>query len=99
MSHSAPQRRSARTAALSATLAAAAIALTACGADAAPSGPTSAPAPAADGAESPSGEARAASSVYEGDRVDPTRTTEVLSLIHISEPTRHFKRSRMPSSA
>ena len=23
----------------------------------------------------------------------------VLSLIHISEPTRHFKRSRMPSSA
>ena len=24
---------------------------------------------------------------------------EVLSLIHISEPTRHFKRSRMPSSA
>ncbi|MCV7462731.1 PQQ-binding-like beta-propeller repeat protein [Micrococcus luteus] len=77
MSHSAPQRRSARTAALSATLAAAAIALTACGADAAPSGPTSAPAPAADGAESPSGEARAASSVSEGDRVDPTRTTEV----------------------
>ena len=24
---------------------------------------------------------------------------EGLSLIHISEPTRHFKRSRMPSSA
>ena len=24
---------------------------------------------------------------------------EMLSLIHISEPTRHFKRSRMPSSA
>ena len=24
---------------------------------------------------------------------------EQLSLIHISEPTRHFKRSRMPSSA
>ena len=24
---------------------------------------------------------------------------ETLSLIHISEPTRHFKRSRMPSSA
>ena len=24
---------------------------------------------------------------------------EFLSLIHISEPTRHFKRSRMPSSA
>ena len=24
---------------------------------------------------------------------------KVLSLIHISEPTRHFKRSRMPSSA
>ena len=23
----------------------------------------------------------------------------ILSLIHISEPTRHFKRSRMPSSA
>ena len=23
----------------------------------------------------------------------------LLSLIHISEPTRHFKRSRMPSSA
>ena len=77
MSHFAPQRRSTRTATFSATLAAAAIALTACGADAAPSGPTSAPAPAADGAESPSGEARAASSVSEGDRVDPTRTTEV----------------------
>ena len=26
-------------------------------------------------------------------------TAEDLSLIHISEPTRHFKRSRMPSSA
>ena len=26
-------------------------------------------------------------------------TVEELSLIHISEPTRHFKRSRMPSSA
>ena len=26
-------------------------------------------------------------------------TVLVLSLIHISEPTRHFKRSRMPSSA
>ena len=26
-------------------------------------------------------------------------TVEQLSLIHISEPTRHFKRSRMPSSA
>ena len=77
MSHFAPQRRSTRTATFSATLAAAAIALTACGADADPSGPTSAPAPAADGAESPSGEARAASSVSEGDRVDPTRTTEV----------------------
>ena len=24
---------------------------------------------------------------------------QILSLIHISEPTRHFKRSRMPSSA
>ena len=77
MSHSAPQHRSTRTAAFSATLAAAAIALTACGADAAPSGPTSAPASASDGAESPSDEARAASSVSEEDRVDPTRTTEV----------------------
>ena len=27
------------------------------------------------------------------------RNTPFLSLIHISEPTRHFKRSRMPSSA
>ena len=27
------------------------------------------------------------------------RTLLVLSLIHISEPTRHFKRSRLPSSA
>ena len=26
-------------------------------------------------------------------------SVRVLSLIHISEPTRHFKRSRMPSSA
>ena len=26
-------------------------------------------------------------------------TAKTLSLIHISEPTRHFKRSRMPSSA
>ena len=26
-------------------------------------------------------------------------STKKLSLIHISEPTRHFKRSRMPSSA
>lgn len=77
MSHSAPQRRSTRTAAFSATLAAAAIALTACGADAAPSGPTSAPSSASDGAESPSGEATAASSVSEEDRVDPTQTTEV----------------------
>ena len=77
MSHSAPQRRSARTAALSATLAAAAIALTACGADADPSGPTSAPASAAGGSESPAGEATAASSVSAEDRVDPTQTTEV----------------------
>ena len=77
MSHSAPQRRSARTAALSATLAAAAIALTACGADADPSGPTSAPASAAGGAQSPAGEATAASSVSAEDRVDPTQTTEV----------------------
>ena len=29
----------------------------------------------------------------------PTGTVVELSLIHISEPTRHFKRSRMPSSA
>ena len=77
MSHSTPQRRSTRTAACSATLAAAAIALTACGADAAPSGPTSAPASASGGSESPAGEARAASSVSEEDRVDPTQTTEV----------------------
>ena len=28
-----------------------------------------------------------------------TADFHVLSLIHISEPTRHFKRSRMPSSA
>ncbi|WP_336633902.1 PQQ-binding-like beta-propeller repeat protein [Micrococcus luteus] len=77
MSPSAPQRRAARAATFAATLAAAAIALTACGADAAPFSPASAPASAADGAESPSGEARAASSVSEGDRVDPTRTTEV----------------------
>ena len=28
-----------------------------------------------------------------------TRAVRALSLIHISEPTRHFKRSRMPSSA
>ena len=77
MSHSAPQRRSARTAALSATLAAAAIALTACGADVDPSGPTSAPASAAGGSESPAGEATAASSVSAEDRVDPTQTTEV----------------------
>ena len=27
------------------------------------------------------------------------KLVEMLSLIHISEPTRHFKRSRMPSSA
>ena len=27
------------------------------------------------------------------------RAFQILSLIHISEPTRHFKRSRMPSSA
>ena len=27
------------------------------------------------------------------------RSVVKLSLIHISEPTRHFKRSRMPSSA
>lgn len=77
MSHPTPQRRSARTAAFSATLAAAAIALTACGADAAPSGFTSAPSSASDGAESPSGEATVASSVSEEDRADPTRTTEV----------------------
>ncbi|MGW9763160.1 hypothetical protein [Micrococcus aloeverae] len=81
MSHSAPQHRSTRTAALSATLAAAAIALTACGADAAPSGPTSAPASAAGGSESPAGEATAASSVSEEDRVDPTQTTEVSSVM------------------
>ena len=32
---------------------------------------------------------------------DPSDGTDplALSLIHISEPTRHFKRSRMPSSA
>ena len=77
MSHSAPQRRSTRTATFSATLAAAAIALTACGADADPSGPTSAPASAAGGSESPAGEATAASSVSAEDRVDPTQTTEV----------------------
>ena len=29
----------------------------------------------------------------------PKRTTDTLSLIHISEPTRHISRSRMPSSA
>ena len=28
-----------------------------------------------------------------------SNTSLYLSLIHISEPTRHFKRSRMPSSA
>ena len=43
------------------------------------------------------------------DKMDKTVVVEVedhvkhalygLSLIHISEPTRHFKRSRMPSSA
>ena len=77
MSHFAPQRRSTRTATFSATLAAAAIALTACGADADPSGPTSAPASASGGAESPAGEATAASSVSAEDRVDPTQTTEV----------------------
>ena len=77
MSHFAPQRRSTRTATFSATLAAAAIALTACGADADPSGPTSAPASAAGGAQSPAGEATAASSVSAEDRVDPTQTTEV----------------------
>ena len=31
--------------------------------------------------------------------VDATIKYFNLSLIHISEPTRHFKRSRMPSSA
>ena len=31
--------------------------------------------------------------------VNHTYTGAKLSLIHISEPTRHFKRSRMPSSA
>ena len=32
--------------------------------------------------------------------IDPFLITDKqLSLIHISEPTRHFKRSRMPSSA
>ena len=30
---------------------------------------------------------------------NPHYAVYVLSLIHISEPTRHFKRSRMPSSA
>ena len=37
------------------------------------------------------------------DEVDPAfgdwEDVKRLSLIHISEPTRHFKRSRMPSSA
>lgn len=77
MSHFAPQRRAAHAATFSATLVAAAIALTACGADVAPPGPTSAPASAAGGAESPAGEATAASSVSAEDRVDPTQTTEV----------------------
>ena len=31
--------------------------------------------------------------------VSSIRVVDNLSLIHISEPTRHFKRSRMPSSA
>ena len=31
--------------------------------------------------------------------VSATALSLTLSLIHISEPTRHFKRSRMPSSA
>ena len=30
---------------------------------------------------------------------DSNGAVKILSLIHISEPTRHFKRSRMPSSA
>ena len=30
---------------------------------------------------------------------DLVQASKDLSLIHISEPTRHFKRSRMPSSA
>ena len=33
-----------------------------------------------------------------GDAVQNSKVLD-LSLIHISEPTRHFKRSRMPSSA
>ena len=32
-------------------------------------------------------------------RADQMNDLHKLSLIHISEPTRHFKRSRMPSSA
>ena len=100
MSHSAPQCRSTRTAAFSATLAAAAIALTACGGDAAPSGPTSAPASASDGAESTSGEATAASPVSEEERVDPTRTTEVSAVTRAScSRTRPGSRCSTPSPA
>ena len=32
-------------------------------------------------------------------KADPTRTRKLLSLIHISEPTRLRRKSRMPSSA
>ena len=35
----------------------------------------------------------------DGEATMNVKNSESLSLIHISEPTRHFKRSRMPSSA
>ena len=37
--------------------------------------------------------------IGEGTSLEPDGWYLPLSLIHISEPTRHFKRSRMPSSA
>ena len=37
--------------------------------------------------------------VVDDGSTDDTYERLALSLIHISEPTRHFKRSRMPSSA
>ena len=36
---------------------------------------------------------------YHGHRIDALSTTSILSLIHISEPTRRRDSSRMPSSA